>query len=488
MTGSFFCLQVWANPTVSSFGTSSFDNIFSAIIFLLEVASADDWETATHEMADAPSKAGNSAYRDDGWHSFYALFCVIFAFVTQLCLMKLLVSVVIDAFYLTEGSGLLTKDQTTVKDMHQYCKQLAPTPKAAVPEERWRACCYYLFTDIRPLPIEEIEFTKEMKSVPKNTSVASLKSDRRDFTMTKEMIARQSNPMTKARMEITASRFERDLKEKNHELRVLRSCSRDKLRNEELPESGTEFSRWIHVCGAKFESVMTVLVVTNVIIMCTVHYEQPKVWDDFIFWQNVGFNAIFTIEMALKIIGLGCKAYWTSPFDAFDGFTVLATWAFVSIDGEIGGIIRVGRVFRLVKRAPRLQNLLSTLMYTLPSIANVAMVLLLLFFIFAVIGVELFGQVRYGYTYNIVSNMSTWPAAMHMLWRASTDNYRGSMYDLMVIVIKKALVYKVIWLCRWKLLIVQWTRTPLKEMHTTIVVTLDLQLPFSLFSRWALAL
>ena len=60
------------------------------------------------------------------------------------------------------------------------------------------------------------------------------------------------------------------------------------------------------------------------------------------------------------------------------------------------------------------------------------MILLLLFFLFAVIGVEMFGQTRYGYTYNVVSNMGTWPAVMHLLWRAATEAYRGAMYDLMV--------------------------------------------------------
>ena len=44
----------------------------------------------------------------------------------------------------------------------------------------------------------------------------------------------------------------------------------------------------------------------------------------------------------------------------------------------------------------------------------------------------MFGQTRYGYTYNVVSNMGTWPAVMHLLWRAATEAYRGAMYDLMV--------------------------------------------------------
>merc|ERR1711865_379668 len=79
-----------------------------------------------------------------------------------------------------------------------------------------------------------------------------------------------------------------------------------------------------------------------------------------------------------------------------------------------------------------LQNLMSTLVKTLPSITNVFMVLLLVFFIFAVIGVELFGKTRYGFSLNVVANMGNWSAAMHCLWRAALGNWRGVMYDAMV--------------------------------------------------------
>ena len=117
--------------------------------------------------------------------------------------------------------------------------------------------------------------------------------------------------------------------------------------------------------------------------------------------------------MLIKWIGVGCYTYWNSPFDAFDGFTVCLGWVFVFVDlGAIAGIFRIGRVFRLVKRAPKLQNLMATLVNTLPAISNVFMVLLLVFFIFAVIGVELFGKIRYGFSLNVVANMGTWSVSI----------------------------------------------------------------------------
>ena len=180
-------------------------------------------------------------------------------------------------------------------------------------------------------------------------------------------------------------------------------------------------------------AVLTSCIVMNICFMCTVHYQQSDTWTVFLYYQNILFLMCFTMELVIKLIGLGCRSYWTSPFDAFDGLTVLMGWMFVFLDaGAIAGIFRIGRVFRLIKRAPKLRNLMSTLIETIPAISNVFMVLILVLIIFSVIGVELFGQVRYGFSLNVVSNMGDWPSAMHLLWRAALGNWRGSMYDTMV--------------------------------------------------------
>ena len=88
---------------------------------------------------------------------------------------------------------------------------------------------------------------------------------------------------------------------------------------------------------------------------------------------------IFTIELVTKLIGLGCRTYWSNPFDAFDGFTVLLGWLFVFLDaGSVAGVFRIGRIGRLIKRAPELRNLMSTLIETIPGISNVFMVMIVL--------------------------------------------------------------------------------------------------------------
>ena len=117
---------------------------------LFEVASGDSWETVMYAMADIPAKIDEAPYRDDGPMSncMWAFFCVIFVFMGQLFMMQLFVSVIIDSFSVTEGSGLLTGDQCLVNDMCKYFVQLTPEgkpPGGCCPEDLPMFSCVIWF-------------------------------------------------------------------------------------------------------------------------------------------------------------------------------------------------------------------------------------------------------------------------------------------------------------------------------------------------------
>jgi len=151
------------------------------------------------------------------------------------------------------------------------------------------------------------------------------------------------------------------------------------------------------------------------------------------FTQNAFFLAIFVFEFCIKNYGLTPRGYWTDKFNAFDGTVVLVSLVFLFIPGgALAGLFRIGRVFRLLKKAPQLRALMVTMLSTFPAIANVMAVLLLLFFVYAVIGVQLFGKMRFGSQITQVVNFRNWQMAMLVLWRCSLGNWRGLMYDTMV--------------------------------------------------------
>ena len=395
---------------------------------LFEVASGDSWETVMYLMADVPQEAGQPPYRDDGpvSNAMWAFFCIIFVFIGQLFMMQLFVSVIVGCFGLTQGHGLMTKKQKIMQDMQKYFMQIQPELKPPVPDGP-RSNFYYLFTNVRPLPVREMQQCIDAEHLPNTRFASDALAVRRQIEVIKQSVIKQQDPATIEKMTKTLDFLEQNLRLKMQDILVFEAFSNEALATQPLPAG------CLYVCGSWFDAVLTVCIITNIVFMCTVHHNQSDEWAAFVFYQNLTFLVIFTFEMIIKLLGLGCSAYWKTPFDAFDGFTVLLGWVFVLVDlGAIAGIFRIGRVFRLVKRAPKLQNLMSTLVKTLPSISNVFMVLMLVFFIFSVIGVELFGKVRYGNSLNVVSNMGTWSAAMHMLWKCSKGNWRGPMYDAMV--------------------------------------------------------
>lgn len=78
--------------------------------------------------------------------------------------------------------------------------------------------------------------------------------------------------------------------------------------------------------------------------------------------------------------------------------------------------VRSRRVLRAVRKAVKLRRLINTLALALPAVANVGSLLLLMQFMFAVVGVQLFAQVKHGAYMDHLSNFeSFWPALMTLV-------------------------------------------------------------------------
>jgi hypothetical protein len=95
-------------------------------------------------------------------------------------------------------------------------------------------------------------------------------------------------------------------------------------------------------------------------------------------------------------------------------------------------VLRVARIFRLIPKARGLRTLLETLVSSLPALGNIAAVLCLFFFIYAVIGMNLFGMMKYGQYLSRYANFSNVGIALLTLFRMITgENWDGLMQDCM---------------------------------------------------------
>eukprot|EP01065_Artemidia_motanka_P020657 TRINITY_DN24724_c0_g2_i1.p1 TRINITY_DN24724_c0_g2~~TRINITY_DN24724_c0_g2_i1.p1 ORF type:complete len:1366 (+),score=353.78 TRINITY_DN24724_c0_g2_i1:3485-7582(+) len=159
--------------------------------------------------------------------------------------------------------------------------------------------------------------------------------------------------------------------------------------------------RCVRVALSKwFDPVVTLLVVINCVFMCIRHYRQSREVEDALYWANVSFVVLFSLEAVLKFLAFG-KGFLRNPSDRFDLFIVIVSLPTLSRGTGTPALTalrvgRVARVLRLIKRAAGLRRLFETLFYALPSLGNVTLLLLVTFFIFGVAGVSLFGRITSG--------------------------------------------------------------------------------------------
>jgi len=106
--------------------------------------------------------------------------------------------------------------------------------------------------------------------------------------------------------------------------------------------------------------------------------------------------AIFTIEIALKIISNGKRpwVYFSDPWNVFD-FIIVAVCLIPFNDTHyfaVFRILRVLRIFRMITVFPKLRLIIGALLKSIPSMGYVVMLIGILFYVYAIVGVFVFGE------------------------------------------------------------------------------------------------
>jgi hypothetical protein len=189
--------------------------------------------------------------------------------------------------------------------------------------------------------------------------------------------------------------------------------------------------------GPKFELTIMACILLNIVSMAMAVFDETETMRLVRNGINIVFVAIFTVEAVVKAIGLGVSEYFVRGWNQFD-FTIVIL-SLLGVSGVIGSssasllrVFRVARIFRLVNTNPGLRKLFKTLVFSFPYISNVAGVMGLLFFIYAVVGMNVFGTVKYGGNLHGSpgANFETFQSAMLLLFRMTTgESYNGVMHD-----------------------------------------------------------
>ena len=187
----------------------------------------------------------------------------------------------------------------------------------------------------------------------------------------------------------------------------------------------------------RFEWFIMAVITVNAFAMACEHYQQSEAWTQALDIVSYICAAVFIAEAVIKLVGLGVFGYFAKRWNQFDFFCVATS--VIGFAANAGGgasvlrILRLARIFRLVRKLKGLRMLFNTLVISLPGLVNIGSLLFLLCFVYAVLGMQLFGKVKFGENLNEHANFRDFGNSMLILLRMVTgEAWNAIMYDVMV--------------------------------------------------------
>ena len=212
------------------------------------------------------------------------------------------------------------------------------------------------------------------------------------------------------------------------------------------PEHGFKARVFDVVTTERFDATIMGLILLNITFMAMDQYKYPgsdSNWELTLFIANLFFTSVFLLEAVFKMYALSVRMYFADSWNTFDFAVVTFSIAGIITDIALNRplpvvgllrVLRVARIFRLIPKMKGLKTLFETLVVSLPALINVGSVLILFFFIFAIMGMNLFGLVKFGENLNRHANFKDFPSSMLVLFRMATgESWNGIMHDCMII-------------------------------------------------------
>lgn len=141
--------------------------------------------------------------------------------------------------------------------------------------------------------------------------------------------------------------------------------------------------------------IMFVIVINTLCLTGDMYPELDQAVIDVLQYMNFVFTFIFTIEVILKMIGLGAREFLKEKFNQFDLLIVIISiveMQLVNSEGE-GGVfsalraIRLFKIFKLFKVGD-LRILIDSIAFTMTAISDYVVLLSLFIYVFALLGMS----------------------------------------------------------------------------------------------------
>lgn len=199
------------------------------------------------------------------------------------------------------------------------------------------------------------------------------------------------------------------------------------------------------VNNKRFNTVINCMILINVIIMCIRYDRDGELMEDMQSYISYFFSSLFTLELVIKLM-VYRKLYFVDVWNKFDFIVVIISNCSVILNivryykGDISEnsfltvmirIIRILRVFRLLKINEYVKNYFYTLLFLFPSLINIGSLVLVILTVYSILGMNLFGTVKFGDNINSNNNFINFLNSMIFLIRTTTgDAWNDSMHEL----------------------------------------------------------
>jgi Ca2+-binding EF-hand superfamily protein len=150
------------------------------------------------------------------------------------------------------------------------------------------------------------------------------------------------------------------------------------------------------VTSGVFSTVVLVVVLLNFGVLAMDHHKIDQGLLDIIDILNMTFTIFFTLEMLLKMVGLGLAQYFNDRFNGLDCFVVLVSLMEIILgnDGAFSALrtLRLLRTMKVFATSKAMRRLLEVTAKGGAAIMNFGVLLFFFIVIYALVGLHLFGD------------------------------------------------------------------------------------------------
>ncbi|KAK1329274.1 hypothetical protein QTO34_011455 [Cnephaeus nilssonii] len=194
-----------------------------------------------------------------------------------------------------------------------------------------------------------------------------------------------------------------------------------------------QYRVWHFVVSPSFEYTIMAMIALNTIVLMMKYYSAPCTYELALKYLNIAFTMVFSLECVLKIIAFGFLNYFRDTWNIFDFITVIGSITEIILtDSKLVNTSRLQyELPEALPRRPPHQASASglhhpdsalDLVQSFKALPYVCLLIAMLFFIYAIIGMQVFGNIKLDEESHINrhNNFRSFFGSLMLLFRSAT--------------------------------------------------------------------